>query len=147
MNKIKNNLIAFILPVTVFSTQGGTTMQNTVETSGNSDVYVESTLNQSSIQKSDVSVSNSATTTSNNSDSKTNTKMEITVNGKTKTLQTNEPGFHKLEINESSESATALQDLSGNDAQFKGETLSIGQYIRESIQNFFNNFFSRFGKR
>lgn len=159
-NQKKHFFVAFLLPVAVISTQGGVSVQNNVTTAGNSDVYVESSVNQSSTQTSDVHVSNSTTTTSNNSNTKTHKKMQITINGKTKMLETDEPGTHTLEIKEGTGSAKAditidnsansntnVRNISNNIPQFKGETISISQYIQETIQKFFTNFFSAFGKK
>lgn len=147
-NQKKYFFVAFMLPVAVISTQGGVSVQNNVTTSGNNDVHVESSVNQSSTQTSDIRVSNSATTTSDNANTKTHKKMQITVNGKTKTLETDETGTHTLEMNEGADSAKAdvTAQTKGISNQFKGETISIGRYIQESIQNFFRNFFS-FGRK
>ncbi len=151
MKNVKSNLVAFILPVTILSTQGAVSMQNNVTTTGNSDVHVESSVTQSSTHTTNIHVSNSANTTANNSDTKTHTKMEVTINGKTKKLETDEPGNHILDMNEETATSSATlnttKPIEAVPIAFTGKTISVGDYIKNAIQNVFRNFFSLFGRK
>lgn len=148
----KTIIAAIILPVQVISNTTGVATQNNVSaTAQGGTARVESNVSVSGSSQNSVVVSTSESLTTTNGESKVYKKIDIEVNGKKKTLETNEAGSHSLsyedgEFKEKKEATKSPQLDELADAMkptYHYKTISPMEYVLFELRQFFSSLFSR----
>jgi hypothetical protein len=142
------NFIFFLFFILFSSKVDAVTSVNTsVSTSGNSYVKTETNVESNSSSTTDISVSNSSSTIYTDSDGiKAHKKIEVSVNGKKKVLETTEPGTHTLTVIEptiaGNGKGTNAQIVATPSAfpQFPYENQTLRDYIIGEIKRIFSFF-------